>query len=134
LQCGVTILQHLEKRGAQGITGSRQPSHPVLEHVKVAQDAQRTEESTRQLLHQSPCSMAVYFLHDCGDGTTTANRHAEVMNRIRIRKFPHAAEFLEDPAYPSMQPQLRRWLGANSHTSTHDNPPESSALSPKTPP
>jgi hypothetical protein len=35
--------------------------------------------------------MAVDFLYDCGDGTTTPNRHAEVMNRISIRRFPDAA-------------------------------------------
>ena len=101
----LTILQHLEELGSHWVVGGRQLFHPCFKHLKVAQGAQRAEQLARESFHPSPRSIAIHLLHDRGDGTRTANRHAEVMDGIGIRRFANTQEFLEDTAHSKSQPQ-----------------------------
>jgi hypothetical protein len=51
--------------------------------------------------------MAIHLCHDGGDGTTPADSHAQVMDRVGIRRFPDTSELLEYAAHPRPQPEAR---------------------------
>jgi hypothetical protein len=53
--------------------------------------------------------MAVHFCHDGGNGTTPSDGHSEVMDRVDIRRLPDTLDFLENAAYPSLQPERPTW-------------------------
>jgi hypothetical protein len=86
---GLPNFQNLEQLASERIVDRSELFQPRLEDLQVPEGAQGLEQFPREPLHRDPVWIAVHFHHDAGDGPTTANRHAEVMNGLGVSRLPN---------------------------------------------